>query len=47
MGGWKMPGAGMGLGPWAGMPIAAPERGLGGVLMGETVDDRGNSLWGS
>jgi len=42
-----MLGAGMGLGPWAGMAIAAPERGLGGILMGEMVDDSGNGVWGS
>jgi hypothetical protein len=40
-------GAGIGLGPWAGMSIAALERGLGGVLIGWTVDDRGNGVWGS
>ena len=40
-------GAGIGLGPWSGMAIAAPEMGIGGVLMGGTVDDSGNGVWGS
>jgi hypothetical protein len=46
MGGWQMPGAVMGLGPWSGMAIAAPERGLGGVLIVGMIEDSGNGAWG-